>query len=275
MNPQSISVARKLLLLFVVALGSISMLKGMFSIAETTDEREIEDKIPKHVPIKVKIRSEKEKAFKDLNNDHWVRDLELEVTNTSDKPIYYLDLWIILPEVFSPNGNNVAFTLRYGRPDFIYFGTLARPDDVPIQPGARYTYKIPEDSRKGWEAYREKEHINHPKKIQITFTQLSFGDGSGFNGTDAMPYPYKKDLSKSDACREGPKQVADEGRGNQLRSLVSIDKAHSFSIKQPASPPVNFLMVKRVTAVSVCYPQRQSSASQASSTPACVQDSFC
>jgi hypothetical protein len=55
------------------------------------EERQLEDAIPKHVPIKVKIKAEKEKAFKDLHNEKWLRDLEIEVTNTGTKPIYFLD----------------------------------------------------------------------------------------------------------------------------------------------------------------------------------------
>jgi hypothetical protein len=49
-------------------------------------ERTFDDKIPKRVPIKIKIRAEKEKAFKDLKNANWHRDFVLEVTNTSNKP---------------------------------------------------------------------------------------------------------------------------------------------------------------------------------------------
>src|SRR5438552_12945368 len=40
---------------------------------EEPKERVLEDKIPKHVPIKIKIRTEKEKAFKDLKNANWHR----------------------------------------------------------------------------------------------------------------------------------------------------------------------------------------------------------
>src|SRR5678815_3765021 len=43
--------------------------------------------IPKHIPIKVKV--------KNINNDKWAHDLEVEVTNKSDKPIYYLSLLVI------------------------------------------------------------------------------------------------------------------------------------------------------------------------------------
>ena len=99
------------------------------------EEREIDDRIPKNVPIKVKIKSEKEKGFRDLKNSKWLRDLEVEVTNLSEKPIYFLELWVDMPEIISANGHKVGFTLRYGRIEFVHFSTLPLPSDVPIQPG--------------------------------------------------------------------------------------------------------------------------------------------
>src|SRR5829696_571795 len=54
------------------------------------NERQLEDLIPKHVPIKIKIKKEKEAGFKDLKNEKWAREFELDVTNTGTKPIYSL-----------------------------------------------------------------------------------------------------------------------------------------------------------------------------------------
>ncbi len=156
--------------------------------------------IPKHVPIKIKLKTEKEKAFKDLKNANWQRDFELEVTNTSDKPIYFLELWVEYPEVITGNGHKVGVVLRYGRIEFVHFNTLALPSDEPI-PSNEYIFKIPEQDQRGWEAYRARENRRDPQKVQITFTQLSFGDGSGFNGSDGKPYPYKRDQSSTGPCR--------------------------------------------------------------------------
>src|ERR1044071_4869946 len=52
------------------------------SQASPQEEREFKDEIPKHVPIKFKLKAEKEKKFKDLGNPDWYRDFELEETNT-------------------------------------------------------------------------------------------------------------------------------------------------------------------------------------------------
>jgi hypothetical protein len=63
------------------------------------EERTFEDKLPKYLPIKVRIRPEKEKAFKNLDNDYGARDLEVEVKNTGTKPIYYMVFLVDMPEL--------------------------------------------------------------------------------------------------------------------------------------------------------------------------------
>jgi hypothetical protein len=198
-------------LLFCAALALLVNGVLTHGIAQSKEEREVEDKIPKHVPIKIKLKAEKEKAFKDLKNEKWHRDFELEVTNTSDKPIYFLELWVVLPEVITENGLVVGVPLRYGRIEFIHFDTAPLPSDVPIPPGATHTFTIPENNQRGWEWHKSRENRSDPKKIQMIFVQLSFGDGSGFNGTDAKPYPYKREQSSSGTLRsttQKPENVA-------------------------------------------------------------------
>jgi len=78
------------------------------------DERELENLIPKHVPLAIKVRKEKEPGFKDLNNEAWARDFELEVTNTGDKPIYAFYLMLVT-ELKWANGDRVVFPIYYGR----------------------------------------------------------------------------------------------------------------------------------------------------------------
>ena len=161
-------------------------------VSQSLNERTVEDKIPKHVPIRIKLNAKAEKAFKDIDNPKWLGDFELQVTNTSDKPIYFLEIWLILPDFINGDGRPDGFTLRRGRMEFIYFDTLATPADTPIQSGETYTLKIPNDERRGWEQHKVRDNVPNPMKVQIVFVQLSFGDGSGFNGTDAKPYPYKR-----------------------------------------------------------------------------------
>jgi hypothetical protein len=147
--------------------------------------RKVVKRIPKHLPLKLEV--------KNLDKETWVRDFALEVTNTSNKPIYFLEFWLVMPDVISENGHKVGFTLRHGRMEFVEFSTMARPDDLPILPGETYTFHISEEQRKGWENQKLAENRPDPVSFELSFTQLSFGDGTGFNGSDAKPYPHDKE----------------------------------------------------------------------------------
>jgi hypothetical protein len=134
----------KKLFSIIAIFGLLLLLLGMASgpsTAQSSQERVINNLVPKHVPIKIKIKEDKEKALKDMNNDKWTSDLELEVTNTSDKPIYLLQLWVEMPEIISENGHRVGFTLRYGRGAFVDFDVRPIPDDKPIEPKETYVFK--------------------------------------------------------------------------------------------------------------------------------------
>src|SRR6185503_8515198 len=90
------------------------------------NERRLEDLIPKHVPIKIKIKKEKEAGFRDLNNEKWAREFELEVTNTGTKPIYSLDLYVVT-DVKAAAGFRIVFPLSYGRAALGNLKTKAEP----------------------------------------------------------------------------------------------------------------------------------------------------
>src|SRR5215213_3577032 len=105
------------------------------------NERQLEDSIPKHVPIKIKIKKEKEAGFKDLHNERWAREFELEVTNTGAKPIYYLYLTVVT-DIKAAAGFRIVFPLVYGRTELGDIKSMAEPTDVPINPGESVSLKI-------------------------------------------------------------------------------------------------------------------------------------
>jgi glycerophosphoryl diester phosphodiesterase len=94
---------------------------GLVQSASTqVTKRSLESKIPPHVPIKIKIKKEKEEKALDLDNKNWFRDIEIELTNSSDKPIYFLSLFVAMPDLPQDRpGVNRVFLLGYGRGDFI------------------------------------------------------------------------------------------------------------------------------------------------------------
>ncbi len=87
------AVGKTFLLLFaLIAVAIFSLTPPLTSsIARGQGERLFEDAIPKKVPIRVKLKKETEDLVKDLNNHDWVRDFALEVTNTGDRAIYFLN----------------------------------------------------------------------------------------------------------------------------------------------------------------------------------------
>jgi hypothetical protein len=225
MNPQINSskvVAKRLFQLALFCLAFIFLLTPVLvqSIAQSTEERELEDKIPKHLPIRVKLKREKEKAFKDLKNEKWVRDFELEVTNIGDKPIYFLSLLLVLPEIKDSTGYNVGFTLHYGRSRLGDIKTKAESADIPIKPGETYVFKIITNQALGWESLRQKENKPQPKKISLRFQTLSFGNGTGFMGSSGLSLPQASDKkSGTGGCEQEPSR-------NEARVL---EKQHEAS----------------------------------------------
>jgi hypothetical protein len=195
------------LLLSFICLTAMFLINGTLapSIAQSPEERELKDTIPKHLPIKVKIKKEKEKAFRDLKNEKWMRDFELEVTNTGDKPIYLLHMLLILPEITAPDGINVGFLLHYGRRELGDIETKAGPDDIPIKPGETYVFSFPEIKVESWERFKRRENRPDPKKLILHFQILSFGDGTGFVGNDGKPIPHAPN-NRSSLDRCGPEQ---------------------------------------------------------------------
>ena len=184
--------AKLVLLLFLACMASIYLINGTLSSSSAqSTERELDDRVPKHLPIKVKIKKEKEKAFKDLKNEKWVRDFELEITNTGNKPIYFLSLLIDLPGITAPDGTGIAFSVHYGRGQLGSLETKAEPDDIPIKPGETYVFSFPENKQLSWKHFRQRENQPDAKKLILYFQILNFGDGTGFMGSTgiAMPQP--------------------------------------------------------------------------------------
>lgn len=247
----------KPLLFATLALGSVvAMLVTSLwgpSYAQSDTERVVEFKIPKHVPIKVKLKKEKEQAIKDLRNEKWYQDFQIEVTNTSDKPIYYLNIWLVYPEIISESGKRVGVVLRYGRMDFVDFNSRLVPSDVPILPGATISLEIPEQDQKGWVFHKTHEGRSDPKKVEVELTQVSFGDGTGFNGSDGRPYPFNRTQSSNRLCSEEQKEPP-EKNNKRLSRFNALFQA--YSPRQPAGIlPVNFFC-RRVFSLQTEYAVR-------------------
>lgn len=148
-------------------------------------ERIFENKTRKEVPIRLKIKKEKEQSFKDVKNEKWVREFELELTNTGDKPIYYVFVDLITDVKMS--GKPLVFSLQYGRAELGNLVSKARPEDVPIKPNETYTFKLHPGQIPAWEQSVVEGRHPEATKIQVALQGISFGDGTGYFGN--TPYP--------------------------------------------------------------------------------------
>jgi hypothetical protein len=206
------------------------------------NERKFENTIPEHVPIKVKLKSER--SFKDLKNKGWARELELEVKNTGSKPIHYLYVILLMPDVLLEDGVPLSFRLSYGKSSLSEASTPLRPDETPIPPGESVTLKI---QGKGWKAYemrREEKKRADPRRVRLELQILDYGDGTGFESTQGapmLPQPKKSSLDKSPAKESGSAcQPSPDERTRDF--TVSFLKTASFS--EPASLlRVNFFFI--------------------------------
>lgn len=188
-NPNAL--AKSLAAAIVVSVVAILMIASRLSpTSAALQERIFENKIPTHIPIKIKIKKEKEKSFKDLKNEKWLREFELEVTNTGDKPIYYLEIVMDTGVKFDGTSPEIVFPLRYGRAELGDIVTKATSDDVPIKPGE--TIVLTTQQATAWEKGIREKHYPDAIKFTAEIQVLSFGDGTGYWGTELYPPPGRR-----------------------------------------------------------------------------------
>ena len=179
--------ARIVLFIAVFAL-LLSTLAPVRSTSAQQRRRIFKSKLPKQIPLKIRIKKDKEAAALDPTNKNWFRDIEIEVTNTSNKAIHYLALRLHT-DLSNEDLLTMTFPLRFGRPDLADAKAKPRPDDVQIKPHATQILTFPspthivsfldENDKHEWEAWRDKYNKKDPMKLEVYIESLVFGDGSG------------------------------------------------------------------------------------------------
>jgi len=162
--------------------------------------RLFENRVPEHLPIKVKIKREKEKLYRDLDNENWARDFEIEVKNIGEKPIYFLLFALGVPDAKIADSYQL-FTIVYGRVALSDLNNRPTSDDVPIRPGETKVLKIEDEGVRGWDEARARGLV--PRRIRgakLLFQDLKFGDGTGFEGGTGAPRPKSDKEPYGRAC---------------------------------------------------------------------------
>jgi hypothetical protein len=182
-------------------------------VAQSGNQRILENTVPSEVPIKFKIKKEKEESFKSKTNENWLREFELELTNIGDKPIYFL--YLTLASDVKVRGDRLVFPLVFGRAALGDIISPARPDDISIKPGETHVFKIHPGQVPAWErAVRDGDQPD-ATMLRAELQAISFGDGTGFFGNHPYP-PASGQKSRLDG------RVRQPNKGEPERALESI-----------------------------------------------------
>lgn len=199
--------------------------------------RMFENRIPEHLPIKVKIKREKEKEFRDLENDNWARDLELEVKNVGEKPIYFLWFALEVPEAKIATSHQ-SFSIMYGRMELADLNNGATVEDLPIMPGETKVLTIEDVGIRGWDEARSRVLVPRIHGVRVIIQYLSFGDGTGFFGTTGAPRPKVEKGPNGTACLPPRDDYGGLPKALTVDSISEVDniqKPPYAGMFQPAS----------------------------------------
>lgn len=173
--------------------------------SEKDEERELGVGVPKHVPLKIKT--------KNINSKKWSHDLEIEVTNTSNKPIYYLSFMVVMQGIKSPEGKEHMFWVHYGRAQLNDFSTRLESTDTPLLPNESYVLKIDQADADAWETTRSKLKKPQPSKVGLVFQMLNFGDGTGYANAQGQFFDINRRVGLDEKCLSPPQRLIAENRG--------------------------------------------------------------
>ena len=107
------------------------------------------------------------------------------MTNTGDKPIYFLYIMLGTNVKDKEDGLELTYPLTYGRAELGSIVNKANSDDIPIKPGETQILRLVEVPV--WEQGVREKRWPQSSKLTAEIQLLSFGDGTGYFGT--RPYP--------------------------------------------------------------------------------------
>ncbi len=168
----------------VIYLFAVSVFAVLFLLTATfaqQNDRILKDKKWKNQPLEItglKIKEKKVKFNEKLiGNDDWFRDLKVEVKNTSDKTVVFIDLFLIFPANEAvPEDIPASDHLLYGHyPPMPGESFTLYPDQPSLKPGDTATLRL-----KDYESTRRfLNQVSKPqsiKEIEIEISEVYFDD---------------------------------------------------------------------------------------------------
>jgi hypothetical protein len=172
---------------------------GGQSVGSTRNVIDISDRT---IPLRVT-------AVRNVNTADWMKDMEFELENRSNKPIYYVRGVLTFPDVPKtteldgiPRG--LSATLRYGRMDFtLHPGEMARPEDVPIKPGEKVVLKLTSEKCESLKRYLIRHGVpaSNVRLLRFRIRDIGFGDGSGYRSGSIPYFPRSTSMKNPPALK--------------------------------------------------------------------------
>jgi hypothetical protein len=187
MSPQQnvgLSLTKKLLMLVVLVVGSVFLINGIYAFGPAQSDSQQERKLKtgdfKDMPVILA-------GVRNLQSDTWYEDLEIELKNVSDKPIYFFTANLRFPDD-RVGGSVYGIILSWGDPKKLDDRNYAKPEAGHVEPGKTFVLTIPEMYIKGLRAmHRMRPQVT--KNLFLRFEKTYFGDGTGFEAG-----PMKRDF---------------------------------------------------------------------------------
>lgn len=180
-----ISFAKRLLLFVIIGTASLVLIKAIYALGpgqspeSSSQQRQFKTTEFKDMPLEVT-------SVANLQSEKWNEDLQIEVKNVSRKPIYFILAYIIFPEAKGPDGE-VGIRLMFGKNENLRIRQIADEKDPHLDPDETYVFTIPEPFKRGFEARTYKD-------FRLDFFVISFGDGTGFDGSKPRDFRGDKNL---------------------------------------------------------------------------------
>ena len=116
--------------------------------------------------------------LRNLEDPRWNERLEVQVKNVSTRPVYFLEVNLLFPDIVNTEIDGVprylVLPLTYGRRDLMRKGNRAKPEDLFLEPGESHVFTMPPQ-------YSEmSEPLGKVRRIIARVYSVSFGDETGF-----------------------------------------------------------------------------------------------
>ena len=169
----------------VFSIGTALVVSFLSTVSAQEQRHFVYQHSPRNIPELRMVR------VKGLESDGWLDELELEYKNVSEKPIYYVSIYLILTET-EPYLGKEHFKMEFGNPQIAAQSRLATPEDTALKPGKSFVFKIPkpqvEAHKKAMlQATGQEKFLLPITKVLLDLYHVEFGDGTGYTAGELLP----------------------------------------------------------------------------------------